>query len=87
MGIICLTPQQEQKLRESHESFRCPMGHTQGFYGDTKNEKEIKRLKHLLSLKDNMLQYRQDRIDELQAELRSTRARLGAKTRKLRAVA
>ena len=87
MGLICLTPEQEEKLRRTHETFRCPFGHAQGWYGDTDEEKEIKRLKRIIAAKNDLLTLRQERVERLQFECRSLRARLGAKTRKLRSVA
>jgi hypothetical protein len=86
-GIICLTPAQEERMRRTHEDFRCPFGHIQGFYGKSKEEKKIEQLENQIRAKNSLLQYRAETIEELRHELRSVRARLGAKTRRLRSVA
>jgi hypothetical protein len=85
MALICLTPEQEQKFRDTHDSFRCPMGHQQGFYGDTPDEKEIKVLRQRISVRDGHIRYQFSRIQGLERELRSARAKLGIARRRLRA--
>lgn len=87
MGIICLTSTQEEKLRNSHEDFQCPMGHVQGFYGKSKDEKRIAELERQLKFYKDLNEYRLTVIADLRADLRSAYARISAKTRKLRAVA
>ena len=86
-ATICLTQEEEEKLRRTHEFFYCPNGHSQHFTGKTKEEKQIEELRRMLEQKQHMLDWRGEHIMELKAELRSLRSRLGAKTRKLRAVA
>lgn len=87
MAIICLTPEQEARFRENHKPFSCPMGHTQGFYGKNANEKRIEQLELQLAQSKRLAHYRSAQVAELRAELRSAYARIGAKTRKLKAVA
>lgn len=87
MGIICLTTQQEAKFRQTHEDFKCPMGHVQGFYGKNEDEKRIDELERQLKFYKDLNQYRLKQVADLKAELRSAYARIGAKTRKLKAVA
>ena len=83
-GIICMTSAQEEKFRRTHEDFRCPYGHIQGFYGPNEQEKKIKRLEEQLAFERQKNQWKQETIDELRAELRSRSARIAAKTRQLR---
>ena len=83
MSIICLTPEQEAKLRKTHESFRCPMGHSQGFYGDNEQERKIKKLENQVRAKEDMLIYYRNLVAEQKAELRSRSARIAAVKRAL----
>lgn len=43
-NVICLTPAMERRLRESHDTFVCPLGHKQSFRGKSDDEKRIDEL-------------------------------------------
>lgn len=43
-AVITLHPEEERRLRRTHEDFYCPAGHVQAFRGKTKDQKEIERL-------------------------------------------
>lgn len=45
-AIITLHPDDEARLRRTHESFYCPAGHSQSFRGKTKDQKRIEQLEH-----------------------------------------
>ena len=84
MAIICLTPEQESMFRRTHADFRCPMGHVQGFYGKSDQEKKIEKLENQVRAKEDLLQYYRGLTADLKAELRSRSARIGVQTRRLR---
>lgn len=56
-AVITLHPNDERRLRDTHETFYCPAGHTNFFPGKTETEKKIDRLEHQLE----MWQKREDR--------------------------
>lgn len=43
-ATICLSPEIEQRVRRTHESFLCPFGHSNYFPGKTDEEKRIEQL-------------------------------------------
>lgn len=43
-NVMCLTDEVEARLRETHESFYCPMGHNNYFPAKTRAEKRIEEL-------------------------------------------
>lgn len=43
-AVITMHPQEEDRLRRTHETFYCPAGHSNYFPGKTKQEKRIEEL-------------------------------------------
>jgi hypothetical protein len=82
--IICLTPQQEDRYKRTHEDFCCPAGHVQVFYGPTEQEKTIKSLREKLSERDRRLAARDYTISLQESEIRSLRSKLAWRERWLR---
>lgn len=54
-AVITVHPQEERRLRQTHERFYCPAGHSNYFPGKTEEEKTIERLR--------------DRVNELTTEV------------------
>lgn len=46
-AVITLHPQEEARLRSTHEVFYCPAGHQNFYPGKTTQEKEIERLEQI----------------------------------------
>jgi hypothetical protein len=48
-AVITLHPDDEQRLRQTHETFYCPAGHRNYFPGKTDQEKRIEQLERTLA--------------------------------------
>lgn len=72
-AIITLHPTDEDRLRQTHERFYCPAGHSNYFPGKTKQEKRLDELERQLaaaeSLRDRLVAQR-DVCDDIVGELR-----------------
>lgn len=49
-NVICMTRAQEDRLRETHDSFVCLAGHSNYFPGKTKTEKRVDQLERLVEI-------------------------------------
>lgn len=47
-AIVTLHPDDEERLRRTHESFYCPAGHSMSFQGKTADEKRIAELERVV---------------------------------------
>lgn len=60
---ICLDPATVKRLRESHATFYCPLGHHNYFPDKTDQEKELERLREQLDWAERRIQWRDDDLD------------------------
>lgn len=67
-AVITLHPQEERRLRDTHESFYCPAGHSNYFPGLTKEERELRDLRWKVAYLERR------RGDALDAVMAATRA-------------
>lgn len=83
--IFGVTPKTEGRFRNSHESFYCPMGHTQWFPGKSEAEKlrdELTRQKQAAEQREANLKNTADFLrTDRDAALNRERAQKAAKTR------
>lgn len=62
-------------LRKNHETFYCPKGH-HNIYGESTEEKEIKRLKETLKAETGRAQWWKDEAESKAKQLTATRGQL-----------
>lgn len=65
-NVMCLDDAVEQRLRETHAHFYCPMGHSNYFPGKTEDEKKIESLERTIGHLKNRVEYRDDIIERMQ---------------------
>lgn len=72
-AIITLHPQEEDRLRRTHETFYCPAGHSNYFAGKTKTEKRVEQLEREITaaneVRDRLIAQR-DVCNDLVGDLR-----------------
>jgi hypothetical protein len=66
-----MTPEQERKYRNTHESFTCPAGHSQYFSGQTEQEKKIEQLERRAKDWRKNWQREYERAEDLRLALRT----------------
>jgi hypothetical protein len=70
-AIITLHPDDERRLRQTHERFWCPAGHGQSFIGKTDEQKRIEQLERRVeSSREDVMRWMRQRND-LHAALKS----------------
>lgn len=89
--VFGLEATHEAKLRQSHDGFHCPNGHSLCFNGKTEAEKERDRLKEQLRITDNVLLSTRQSLEHMGARARSAEksvsVRKGVITRMKRRIA
>ena len=62
-AIVTLHPDDEARLRRTHEEFFCPAGHSNYFPGKTEEEKTIERLERRVEDSEEWAQCEHDRAE------------------------